>query len=125
MRRVALQCKNGCMTMQQTEQQSMFEFDLADRMRRTLRVSGVTAQEIADYLGVSRTSVSNWINGRVTPSRQTLMLWALATEYPLSWLESGVEPDPSEPTAGIEPATYSLVVADFSQRDWDLLERAA
>ena len=40
------------------------EFDLADRMRRALRVAEISSNEMADYLGVSRTSVSAWINGR-------------------------------------------------------------
>lgn len=46
-------------------------FDLADRMRKALRVSGVTVQQMADYLGVSRNTVSTWINGHIVPSTQT------------------------------------------------------
>ena len=64
-------------------------WDLADRMRKALRHSGIGAQEIADYLGVSRTSVSSWINGRITPSTQTLRLWALRCDVPFDWLRSG------------------------------------
>jgi transcriptional regulator with XRE-family HTH domain len=51
------------------------EWDVADRLRKALRVAGIGVGEMADYLGVSRTSVSNWINGRVQPSVQTLRLW--------------------------------------------------
>jgi transcriptional regulator with XRE-family HTH domain len=68
-----------------------FEFDLADRLRRALRVSGISSNEIADYLGVSRTSVSNWINGRIEPSTQTLRLFALRTGFPYEWLRDGAE----------------------------------
>ena len=35
-------------------------WDLADRMRKSLRQSGVSVQEMADYLNVSPKSVSNW-----------------------------------------------------------------
>lgn len=33
------------------------EWDLADRMRKSLRHSGVGVQEMADYLGVARNTV--------------------------------------------------------------------
>ena len=56
------------------------EFALADRMRRALKVSGVSVQDMADYLGVARNTVSTWINGLITPSLQTLRLWAIRTE---------------------------------------------
>ncbi len=62
------------------------EFDLADRMRKALRHAGIQVAEMASYLGVSRTSVSNWINGRVEPSVQTLRLWALRCGVDYGWL---------------------------------------
>ena len=62
------------------------EWDLADRMRKALRESGTGVSDMADYLDVSRTAVSNWINGRIVPGRQTLMLWAIRTGVPLEWL---------------------------------------
>ena len=116
--RVATSCNNRFMTMQQTSGRTRFTFDLADRMRKTLRESGASVQEMADYLDVTRGTVSNWINGRIMPGRQTLMLWALATGFPFKWLETGEEPDPdwnppTEPPEGIEPSTYSLVVETF------------
>ncbi len=71
------------------------EFDLADRMRKALRTSGVGVQEMADYLGVARNTVSTWINGRIVPDTRTLRLWALRTGVPFEWLERGeVTPDP-------------------------------
>lgn len=65
------------------------EWDLADRMRKSLRHAGMDVQEIAEYLGVSRSSVSNWINGRVKPSKPTQRLWALRCGVPFSWLAEG------------------------------------
>lgn len=61
-------------------------FDTADRLRKALRTSGVGVQEIADYLGVSRNTVGAWINGRVTPGKGMVMLWALRTGAPFEWL---------------------------------------
>jgi transcriptional regulator with XRE-family HTH domain len=55
-------------------------------MRKALRESRLGVADMADYLGVSRTSVSNWINGRISPSVQTLRLWALRTGVRFEWL---------------------------------------
>jgi transcriptional regulator with XRE-family HTH domain len=62
------------------------EWDLADRMRKSLRSAGLGVQDMADYLEVSRGTVSNWINGRIRPGGQTLRLWALRTGVPYDWL---------------------------------------
>lgn len=62
------------------------QWDTADRMRKALRNAGIEGQEMAEYLGVSRTSVSNWINGRIAPSKQTMRLWALRCGVSFGWL---------------------------------------
>lgn len=75
-----------------TNRELVPEFDLPDRMRKGLRVAGMTVQEMADYLGVTRTTVSNWINGHVPPSKQTQRLWALRTGVDFDWLQTGENP---------------------------------
>lgn len=69
-----------------------FEFDLADRLRKSLRVSGVSVGSMASSLGVSRNTVSNWINGRGRPCVAQLAVWAALTDAPASWLETGELP---------------------------------
>ena len=61
-------------------------FDEADRLRKALRESGVSVQEMAEYLGVSRNTVSRWINGAVPPKAHVMRLWALRTGVPYEWL---------------------------------------
>lgn len=65
------------------------EWDLADRMRKALRSSGWSVQEMADYLEVAPTTVSTWINGRNRPSPSAVRLWAMRTGVPYEWLVSG------------------------------------
>lgn len=89
-------------------------FDLADRLRRSLRVSDIGVQEMADNLGVSRNTVSAWVNGRITPDTRSLQLWAVYTGAPLRWLETGEEPRPE--MAG---ALRGLPRLDLNQRPSD------
>jgi transcriptional regulator with XRE-family HTH domain len=70
------------------------EFDLADRMRKALRVAGIGVQEMADYLGVARNTVSTWINGKIAPSTLTIRLWAIRCDVPYDWLRWGDIPGP-------------------------------
>lgn len=65
------------------------EWDLADRMRKGLRQTGLGVSEIADEMGVKRGTVSTWINGKIVPPRPMLMLWAMRTGVPLEWLLTG------------------------------------
>lgn len=76
------------------------EFDLADRMRKSLRHADLGVQGMADYLDVTRGTVGNWINGRIHPSTQTLRLWALRTGVPFKWLETGEAPTGDNPGGG-------------------------
>lgn len=84
------------MTEDQTSYRFIFEFDLADRMRKALRVSGWGVQDIASQIGVSRNTVSSWLNGRSVPNDEQLHLWAVYTRAPLEWLQRGTVPTPPE-----------------------------
>lgn len=78
------------------------EWDLADRMRKALRVSGTDVQEIADYLGVARNTVSTWINGRNRPSPATVRLWAMRCGVPYEWLAGdGSRRGPTKTRSGL------------------------
>ena len=67
-------------------------FDLADRLRKSLRHSDIGVQEMADYLEVERNTVGRWINGRNVPAPATIKLWALRTGVPYAWLRTGEVP---------------------------------
>lgn len=73
----------------------VFEFDLADRLRKSLRARGIGVQQIADDVGVSRNTVGNWLSGRSQPAREQLVVWAAYTGAPLSWLLTGEQPPAS------------------------------
>ncbi len=77
------------MTILSTERDALYVWTIGDRMKKTLKVSGMTRYQMADYLGVELSTVSTWMNDKIKPSTQTLRLWALKTGSPYEWLVDG------------------------------------
>lgn len=78
-----------------------FEMDQADRMRKALRHSGLTARELANRMQISEGTISRWLNGHNAPRRRDLMAFAMATAYPVRWLETGEAPPQDDPGTGL------------------------
>jgi len=72
--------------MSMTHERLSLDFDEADRIRKAMRVRDIGVQELADELDVNRNTIGNWINGRITPSVQTLYAIAAVTGVPFEWL---------------------------------------
>ena len=75
-------------------------FEMRHRMALALEYGSVSVNEIAAELGVSRTTISNYLWGRTIPRRADLVTWALRCGVPFDWLETGAEPEvvaPSKP----------------------------
>lgn len=73
------------------------QWDLADRLRKALRHGGVGVGQMAEYLDVDSGTVSRWLNGRITPSTQTVRLVALRCGVPYDWLVTGLDVGPDLP----------------------------
>lgn len=57
------------------------------RMQRALAHAGISVNEIAEEMGVSRATISRWINDKGAPPRAAyLKQWALRTGVPYLWL---------------------------------------
>lgn len=63
------------------------------RMKRCLEVSGRQMTDVAKILGVSRTTISNWLNGRTQPRRGQIERWAQFFSVPASWITSNDWPE--------------------------------
>lgn len=72
---------------------SELEPDLADRLAKSLLVSGMSVAEMADFQGVHRNSVGAWLNRRNEPRPANMRLWALRTGVPYEWLRYGTWPE--------------------------------
>ncbi|MBT1542029.1 helix-turn-helix transcriptional regulator [Curtobacterium flaccumfaciens pv. flaccumfaciens] len=83
----------------------------ADRLRKARETVGMEQQQLADATGLSRTTVGKYERGEVKPRRSGLILWAMATGVPLSWIETGVEtqnaPGPDDGTEGVSDGVRS------------------
>jgi len=75
--------------------------DLGDRLRKSLRVSGISVQEMAEYLEVERSTPGRWMAGHNAPSAAALRLWALRTGVPFTWLRDGTLPVSDDGPSGV------------------------
>lgn len=86
--------------------------------------AGMSQTDLAEAIGGSRATVSNYERGLVNPRRVTLRMWAMATGVDFRWLETGEAPSPdgdgasecarrdSNPKpSGYEPAAVFTLVA--------------
>lgn len=69
------------------------EFTMADRLEKALAFADVSVQDMADALGVSRQTVSNYTAGRTRPSKLAIREWSMRTGAPLAWILTGQFPD--------------------------------
>ena len=88
------------------------QWDVADRLGKALRSSGVKPAQMALFLGVHRNTITNYTSGKVTPSRATLIAWADITRRPLHWIETGDQSVNSPPDGRPLPATSTPVDND-------------
>jgi transcriptional regulator with XRE-family HTH domain len=68
------------------------EWTLGWRLKRSLAYAGISVEQMSDYLGVSRSSVSRWLNDRDEPRSGFLRVWALRCGVPYTWLRDGTIP---------------------------------
>lgn len=69
------------------------QFTLADRLYKAMDVSGVKSPEMAEYLGVTRETVSRYRNGGSTPRLSVIRAWSMKTGVDFEWLRTG-KPSP-------------------------------
>lgn len=80
------------------------EWTLGWRLQRALAHAGMTTLQMADEIGVTRATISRWVNDHGAPPRAIyLRHWAMRTGVPLAWLEGGSEPDGTGAEVGSDP----------------------
>lgn len=59
------------------------------RLARSRDNVGISVNQMADILEVSRSSISRWEGDKEAPSRRTVLSYALICNVPIAWLEHG------------------------------------
>jgi DNA-binding XRE family transcriptional regulator len=78
----------------QPHQHRVPAWTVGDRLRKAREESGLSQQELADAIGVSRNTISNHEVGVGKRDPQTLLVraWAAATDVSVEWIRTGHEP---------------------------------
>ncbi len=75
---------------QMTQPAVVPDWTLGWRMKRALSHAGIKAEDMADELGVTRQTISRWVNDVGAPPRSLYVKeWALRTGVDYSWLIYG------------------------------------
>lgn len=70
------------------------QIEVRHRMRIAREFAGLEQEELAERMGVTRSTISNAENGKGAPRRTTINAWALACGVPASWILTGKETPP-------------------------------
>lgn len=65
------------------------KWTVADRLRKAREDADLDQAELAERIGVSRSTIGNYEGAKVTPRKPILRLWAEETGVPLAWLLDG------------------------------------
>lgn len=61
-------------------------FTLGDRLAKAREHAGIGVAAMAERLGVSRTSISNYEHGRTAPPLDVVLDYSKETNVPLTWI---------------------------------------
>ena len=90
------------------EDWSLLEFNIHDRLRKALDLVDISHAEMAEFCGVSRFTISRYINGATDVPVGVVRLWSMRTGVPFEWLMTGKTPDGNNPGGGEECAIRDL-----------------
>lgn len=90
----------------QTIQPWELDWTFGDRIRKARRVVGITVDELARTVGVSKQAVSQWETGATTPRSVNAIARRIQIAYgiPATWLLGQENPQPDGPDGGLEEA---------------------
>jgi transcriptional regulator with XRE-family HTH domain len=89
-------------------------WDVTHKLVRAREWAGLEQTQLAELLGISRASVSNYERGIRPAKRHLLLAWAAVTGVDPQWL--GADEAPARPE-GLEPPTFCSVVNLFGMED--------
>ena len=71
-------------------------FDLPDRLRKARDINGWSQEQLAEHMGIDRSTVTNHERGHTRPNRLALKMYAMATGVDYQWLVTGEVGNPDD-----------------------------
>ena len=86
--------------------------NLADRIQQLRKSRGISQEELADRIGVSRQAVSKWESGQTSPDLEKIVLLSDYFEVTTDYLLKGVSPTPAQtvPAQTVQAQTVSAQI---------------
>lgn len=83
--------------------------NMADRIQYLRKNKGISQEELADKIGVSRQAVSKWESEQSTPDIEKVILLSDFFDVTTDYLLKGIEPVPANATEKSDARIFSLV----------------
>ena len=88
--------------------------NMADRIQHLRRSKGISQEELADKVGVSRQAVSKWESEQSTPDIEKVILLSDFFDVTTDYLLKGIEPVSENITKKSDARIFSLVGSVFN-----------
>lgn len=101
--------------------------NMADRIQHLRKIKGISQEELADKVGVSRQAVSKWESEQSTPDIEKVILLSNFFDVTTDYLLKGIEPITENGTERSDARIFSLIGSVFnwlSSSHYDLEQRA-
>lgn len=105
--------------MSESPDATALAYDLTDRLNKALRIGSCKPGEMAQVLGVSSSTMTNYLSGKTRPKDGLLRQWALRCGQPVTfdWLAYGVVETGPDGTRDQETAWCRCSVLPFPQHE--------
>lgn len=88
--------------------------NLADRIQSLRKTRGISQEELADRLGVSRQAVSKWESEQSMPDLNKIILLSDFFEVTTDYLLKGIEPAPQEEKNTADARMFQMIATAFN-----------
>ena len=88
--------------------------NMADRIQHLRKTKGISQEELADKVGVSRQAVSKWESEQSTPDIEKVILLSDFFDVTTDYLLKGIEPVSENITKKSDARIFSLVGSVFN-----------
>lgn len=83
--------------------------NIADRIQNLRKVKGISQEELADKVGVTRQAVSKWESEQSTPDVEKIIIMSDYFEVTTDYLLKGIEPKAEETKKKLDAGIFSIV----------------